>query len=76
MRLSPAYTAQPALLGQTQGYRHFALLGERGQGAERAAELQAVLAPDYRLVVTLLELRNRQLWQPGWQPLPRPPPCR
>ena len=73
MRLSPAYTAQPALLGQTQGYRHFALLGERGQGAERAAELQAVLAPDYRLVVPLLELRNRQLWQPGWQPLPPAP---
>ena len=70
MRLSPAYTAQPALLGQTQGYRHFALLGERGQGAERAAELQAVLAPDYRLVVPLAELRNRQLWQPGWQQLP------
>ena len=22
---------------------------------------------DYRLVVPLRELRNRQLWQPGWQ---------
>jgi phosphoribosylformimino-5-aminoimidazole carboxamide ribotide isomerase len=73
MRLATAWTAQPALLGQTQGYRHFALLGERGRGAERAAELQAVLEPGWRLVVPLRELRNRQLWQPGWQSLPPAP---
>jgi phosphoribosylformimino-5-aminoimidazole carboxamide ribotide isomerase len=73
MRLATAWTAQPSLLGQTQGYRHFALLGERGQGADRAAELQAVLEPGWRLVVPLHELRNRQLWQPGWQSLPPAP---
>ena len=69
MRLSNHWSAQPAALGQTQGYRHFALLGQRGRGAERAAELQAVLAPGFRLVVPLAELGNRQLWQPGWQQL-------
>ncbi len=58
MRLSNHWSAQPAALGQTQGYRHFALLGQRGRGAERAAELQAVLEPGFRLVVPLAELRQ------------------
>jgi phosphoribosylformimino-5-aminoimidazole carboxamide ribotide isomerase len=70
MRLSPAYTAQPAALQRTGGYRHFRLLGERGRGRERSAELMAVLNPRCRLVVPLQQLRDRQLWQPGWQPLP------
>ena len=47
MRLAKAYTAQPAAIklwpAGSRGYRHFSLLGERGQGAERAVELQAVL---------------------------------
>jgi phosphoribosylformimino-5-aminoimidazole carboxamide ribotide isomerase len=70
MRPSPAYTAQPAALASTHGYRHFRLLGERGRGRQRAVELAAVLAPDVRLLVQLAELRDRQLWQPGWQQLP------
>ena len=43
MRLAKAYTAQPAAIklwpAGSRGYRHFSLLGERGQGAERAVEL-------------------------------------
>ena len=74
MRLSSHWTAQGAALAQTGGYRHFALLGQRGKGAERAVELQAVLARGWRLVVPLKELRRRELWQPGWQPLPPLPP--
>ena len=74
MRLAKAYTAQPATITSwpagSRSYRHFSLLGERGQGAERAVELQAVLERGFRLVVPLRELRNRQLWQPGWQQLP------
>jgi phosphoribosylformimino-5-aminoimidazole carboxamide ribotide isomerase len=73
MRLSAAYTAQVAVLPQTRGYRHFALLGERGKGSERAVELEAVLERQFRLVVPLRELGDRQLWQPGWQQLPPPP---
>ncbi len=70
MRLSAAYTAQPAALASTGGYRHFSLLGERGKGRERAAELQAVLDRRFRLLVPLRQLRRRELWQPGWQQLP------
>lgn len=70
MRLSAAYTAQPAVLATTRGYRHFSLLGERGKGRERAAELQAVLDRGFRLLVPVQELRRRELWQPGWQQLP------
>ena len=72
MRTGPAYTAQPAVLSRSGGYRHFRLLSERGRGAQRAAELAAVLEPDFRIVVPLLELRDRGLWQPGWQSLPAP----
>lgn len=75
MRLSPAYTAQPAARAHCGGYRHFRLLGERrlglaGQPGQRAVELAAVLDPAFRLVVPLPELRDRQLWQPGWQSVP------
>ncbi len=70
MRLSAAYTAQSAVLHRTGGYRHFALLGERGKGEGRTAELQAVLDRSLRLLVPVAELRRRELWQPGWQPLP------
>jgi phosphoribosylformimino-5-aminoimidazole carboxamide ribotide isomerase len=73
MRLSAAYTAQSAVLRRNGGYRHFALLGERGKGAGRTAELQAVLDRSLRLLVPVAELRRRELWQPGWQP---PPPRR
>lgn len=71
IKLSAAWTAQPARAVGSGGYRHFALLGQRGRGQERTVELQAVLDPGYRLLVPLGELRDRQAWQPGWQPLPQ-----
>mgnify|MGYP006276320657 CR=1 FL=1 len=71
MPIGSAWTAQPASLGVSGGYRHFRLLGERGRGAERAAELAAVLESSFRLVVPLRQLRDRRLWQPGWQSLPQ-----
>jgi len=52
------------------GFRHFRLIGERGRGQQRAVELAAVLEPGFRLLVPLAQLRDRQLWQPGWQSLP------
>ena len=72
MRLPQRWTAQPVLSKRTQGYRHFQLLGEQGKGADRAARLEAVLERSYRLLVPLQELRDRSLWQPGWQSLSRP----
>ena len=55
--------------GISGGYRHFQLLGEQGKGPERAARLEAVLERGVRLVVPLRDLRDRRLWQPGWQSL-------
>ncbi|SBO42035.1 1-(5-phosphoribosyl)-5-[(5-phosphoribosylamino)methylideneamino] imidazole-4-carboxamide isomerase [Cyanobium sp. NIES-981] len=72
MRLSRAYTAQAGMLERSGGYRHFALVGERGRRGARAAELAAVLDPGLRLLVPLPQLRDRRLWQPGWQQLRRP----
>ena len=71
IRAGQAFTAQPAAARQLGGWRHFAVLGLRGQGKQRSAELQAVLDRSVRPVVPLQELRNRSLWQPGWQPLQR-----
>ncbi len=70
MRIGVAHTATAAALGRSGGYRHFRLLGQRGQGGQRAVELAAVLDPVFRIVIPVQELRNRQLWQPGWQQLP------
>jgi phosphoribosylformimino-5-aminoimidazole carboxamide ribotide isomerase len=69
MKLPQRWTAQPASHGISGGYRHFQLLGEQGKGPERAARLEAVLERGVRLVVPLRDLRDRRLWQPGWQSL-------
>ena len=69
MKLPQRWTAQPASHGISGGYRHFQLLGEQGKGPERAARLEAVLERGVRLVVPLSDLRDRRLWQPGWQSL-------
>ena len=71
IKLPAAWTAQPERAERSGGYRHFAVLGQRGRGRERALELQAVLDPGYRLLVPLVELRDRHAWQPGWQRLPQ-----
>ncbi|PSB37325.1 TIGR02450 family Trp-rich protein [Aphanothece minutissima] len=70
MKLSAAWTCQPARAAGCGGYRHFALLGQRGRGRERTVELQAVLDPGYRLLVPQRELHDRAAWLPGWQRLP------
>lgn len=71
MKLSAAWTCQPARAAGCGGYRHFAVLGQRGRGRERTVELQAVLDPGFRLLVPTGELRDRAAWLPGWQRLPR-----
>jgi phosphoribosylformimino-5-aminoimidazole carboxamide ribotide isomerase len=71
MKLPAAWTCQPARAAGCGGYRHFAVLGQRGRGRERTVELQAVLDPGFRLLVPAGELRDRDAWLPGWQRLPR-----
>ena len=70
MKLSRHWTAQPAALSGSGGFRHFSLVGERGRGQERCVELEAVLQRGFRCLVPLRQLRDRGLWQPGWQQLP------
>jgi len=71
IRPGQAFTAQPLTARALQGLRHFQVLGLRGRGPGRAAELQAVLDRNLRPLVPLRQLRDRQLWQPGWQSLRR-----
>lgn len=71
IKLPAAWTAQLERSQRSDGYRHFAVLGQRGRGRERTLELQAVLDPGYRLLVPPGELRDRDAWQPGWQRLPQ-----
>jgi phosphoribosylformimino-5-aminoimidazole carboxamide ribotide isomerase len=73
MKLPAAWTALPPRAESTGGHRHFALLGQRGRGPARTAELEAVLDRGFRLLVPLSELRDRQAWLPGWQRLPPDP---
>jgi phosphoribosylformimino-5-aminoimidazole carboxamide ribotide isomerase len=68
-KLPQHWTAQPPALAGSCGLRHFRLLGEQGRGRERAARLQALLDPAVRLLIPLQQLRDRRLWQPGWQSL-------
>ena len=68
-KLPARWTAQASNRERSGGYRHFQLLGEQGKGVERAARLEAVLDRTVRLLVPLRELRDRSLWQPGWQSL-------
>ncbi|MGA0337665.1 MAG: TIGR02450 family Trp-rich protein, partial [Vulcanococcus sp.] len=72
MKWPQQWTAQANVLGQTRGYRHFRVLGECGKGKERRLALEAVLNRAFRLEVPLVQLRDRSLWQPGWQSLSRP----
>lgn len=71
IKLPAAWTAQPERAQRSGGYRHFAVLGQRGRGRRRTLELQAVLDPGYRLLVPLAELRDSDAWRPGWQQLPQ-----
>jgi tryptophan-rich hypothetical protein len=69
-----AWTAQPAALERSGGFRHFALVREWGQGEGRRIELEAVLQRSFRLVLPPAELANREHWQSGWLRLPQDPP--
>ncbi|MBM5790588.1 MAG: 1-(5-phosphoribosyl)-5-[(5-phosphoribosylamino)methylideneamino]imidazole-4-carboxamide isomerase [Cyanobacteria bacterium M_surface_10_m1_298] len=72
MKLPQQWTAQSAALALSRGYRHFRVVGEQGKGPSRALEIEAILNRAVRLVVPLQHLRDRGLWQPGWQSLSTP----
>lgn len=59
------WTAQQATLG----WRHFRVVTRKNQGKLVFAELVAACDEQVRLWVNAESLRDRDLWQPGWQPL-------
>ncbi|HIK44684.1 MAG TPA: TIGR02450 family Trp-rich protein [Leptolyngbyaceae cyanobacterium M65_K2018_010] len=72
----------PHLLGSkwtachpTEGWRHFQVANRKQQGTWLFAELVAACDPTVRFWINAQQLKNRTLWQPGWQPLgPASPP--
>ena len=56
-------------LQTTWGWRHFQVVNRKNQGALIFAELVASCDPSVRFWLTAASLKNRSLWQPGWQPL-------
>ncbi len=59
------WTAQDKILG----WRHFQVVNRKNQGALVFAEIVAACDPQVRLWVNAGMLKNRSLWQAGWQPL-------
>ncbi|AZB72944.1 TIGR02450 family Trp-rich protein [Synechococcus elongatus] len=54
---------------KTLGWRHFRVVTRKNQGKLVFAELVAACDEQVRLWVNAESLRDRDLWQPGWQPL-------
>jgi tryptophan-rich hypothetical protein len=48
------------------GWRHFQVLNRQERQGTVFAELQSVCDPTVRLWVNARQLRNLNLWQPGW----------
>ena len=70
----------PHLLGSkwtacysTEGWRHFQVANRKQEGSWVFAELVAACDPTVRLWVNAKQLKNRSLWQAGWQPLGQAP---
>ena len=53
-----------------EGWRHFQVVNRKNEGQWVFAELVAACDANLRLWVNARQLKNRHLWQAGWQPLP------
>ncbi len=69
----------PHLLGskwtarqKTLGWRHFQVVNRKQEGRWLFAELVASCDRQTRFWINAQQLKERDLWQPGWQPLPQP----
>lgn len=51
------------------GWRHFQVTNRQNQGKWVFAELVAACDPDARFWINASLLKNRRLWQAGWQSL-------
>jgi len=63
--LGSKWTAQQTLLG----WRHFQVINRQRAGRCVFAELVSACDRQARLWIDAQQLKNRQLWQPGWQTL-------
>lgn len=66
----------PHLLGSkwtaretTFGWRHFQVVNRKNQGSLVFAELIAACDPSVRFWINAKALRDRGIWNAGWQPL-------
>lgn len=59
-----------------EGWRHFEVVNRKNQGDWVFAEIVSACDPTVRLWVNAKQLKNRTLWQAGWQPLDRTAPAK
>lgn len=66
----------PHLLGskwtsaqQTWGWRHFQVINRKNEGRWVFAEMTASCDGEVRFWINAKQLKDRDLWQPGWQTL-------
>jgi len=53
----------------TWGWRHFRVVNRKNQGPWVFAEMVAACDPQVRFWLNAQQLKDRTLWQAGWQPL-------
>ncbi|MGK7930336.1 MAG: TIGR02450 family Trp-rich protein [Microcystaceae cyanobacterium] len=51
------------------GWRHFQVVNRKNQGSWVFAEMVASCDPTVRFWLNAKQLKDRALWQPGWQSL-------
>jgi tryptophan-rich hypothetical protein len=56
-------------LQKTEGWRHFQVVNRKNQGTWVFAELMASCDASVRFWINAKQLKNRELWKAGWQPL-------
>ncbi|HEY9878287.1 MAG TPA: TIGR02450 family Trp-rich protein [Leptolyngbyaceae cyanobacterium] len=63
--LGSKWTAQQTV----EGWRHFEVVNRKNEGQLVFAEIVSSCDPSVRFWINAKVLKNRMLWQPGWQPL-------
>ncbi|HEY9737423.1 MAG TPA: TIGR02450 family Trp-rich protein [Trichocoleus sp.] len=63
--LGSKWTAQHPV----DGWRHFEVINRKNEGSWVFAELVSSCDPGVRFWINATLLKNRRLWQAGWQPL-------
>lgn len=63
--LGSKWTAQQ----KTWGWRHFEVVNRKNQGKWVFAEMVASCDGNVRFWINAQQLKDKDLWQPGWKPL-------